>query len=149
MSRVLIPVSKLPNPGPDGKHKVRFRITTKDYNEISEWSPVFILDSIGQVSSGSVQYSYDIVTNTSGRKTITFTWEDTNQTLDVENHDVFIDWDQSGQYEYYRRVTGNSVVILAPVLADYIKVKVQLPSYPIPPIEDNIYKIFETNDIAL
>jgi len=149
MSRVVIPLSDLPYPGPEGKHKVRFRITTKDYNEISEWSPVYILDSIGQVSSGSVEYSYDVVTSTSGRKTINFTWDDVNTITDIENHDIFIDWDQSGEYEYYRRVTGNNVSILAPVLADYVKIKVQMPSYPIPPLEDDIYKLFETTDIAL
>lgn len=149
MARVIIPLNKLPYPGNEGKHKVRFRITTKDYNEISEWSPVFILDSIGQVATASASYTYDIVTTTFGRKTINLTWEDVNFFLDVEDHDIFVDWDQSGEYEYYRRVTGNTVSIMTPVLADYVKIKVQLPSYPVPPQEDDTFKLFETADIAL
>lgn len=149
MARVIVPLNKLPYPGNEGKHKVRFRITTKDYNEISEWSPVFILDSIGQIATASASYTYDIVTTTYGRKTINLTWEDVNSFLDVEDHDIFVDWDQSGEYEYYRRVTGNSVSIMTPILADYVKIKVQLPSYPTPPQEDDTFKLFETADIAL
>lgn len=149
MPRVIIPLNKLPFPGPDGKHKVRFRITTKDYNEISEWSPVFVLDSPSQTATASASYNYDILTTTSGGKTLTLSWEDIMPLTDVENHDIFIDYDQSGQYQFYRRIVGNSVVLNLSPVTDYVKVKVQMPSYPLPPKEDDIYKIFETIDIPV
>jgi hypothetical protein len=149
MPRVIIPVNKLPYPGPNGKHKVRFRITTKDYNEISEWSPVYVLDSIGQVTAASASYAYNIATTTHGTRTITLSWDDIMPLTDVENHDVFIDWDQTGNYTFLKRITGNSVIINIPITADYVQIKVQMPSYPIPPIEDNIYKLFETTVITL
>ena len=61
MSRIIVPVEDLPYPGKGGKHKVRFRITTKDYNEISEWSPIFLLESVKQVvpPTYTPEYSYD------------------------------------------------------------------------------------------
>ena len=92
MAKVLVPLEKLPYPGNDGKHKVRFRITTKDYNEISEWSPVFLLDSTGQVIQvgASAQYSYNISTSTSGRKMIDLSWEDPHSSVDQNTHDIFI-----------------------------------------------------------
>lgn len=149
MPRVIIPVDKLPYPGPDGKHKVRFRITTKDYNEISEWSPVFVLDSVGQIAGASASYAYDILTTTQGTKTLTLSWDDIMPLTDVEDHDIFIDWNQTGNYSFYKRVTGNSVIINVPTGANYARVKVQMPSYPVPPAEDDIYKIFETSVIYL
>jgi hypothetical protein len=149
MARVIIPVNKLPYPGPDGKHKVRFRITTKDYNEISEWSPVFILDSIGQVASSSASYSYDKVTTTSGEKVINITWEDLHYNVDSSAHDVFVRWNYSSGFEYYGRTTGNFSTIRVPQSATTAIIKVQLPSYPMPPAEDVIFKLFETPTINL
>jgi hypothetical protein len=149
MPRVIIPANKLPYPGPEGKHKVRFRITTKDYNEISEWSPVYVLESTQQVVSSSAAYTYDINTTTYGTKTMTLSWDDIMPLTDVENHDVFVDFDQTGTYTFFKRNSGNSIIINIPVVADYVKVKVQLPSYPLPPLQDNVYKLFETEDIAV
>jgi hypothetical protein len=82
MAKVIIPVNKLPFPGKDGKHKIRFRITTKDYNEISEWSPIMLLDSSGQIVSASAAFSYNVSTSTSGRKMINITWEDVHSNVD-------------------------------------------------------------------
>jgi hypothetical protein len=149
MPRVIVPISNLPYPGPNGKHKVRFRVTTKDYNEISEWSPVFILDSIAQQSSSSASYTYNVQTTDFGTKTITLSWIDVMPLTDIENHDLFVDWNQSGEYVFFKRNSGNSIIINAIPEATHIKIKVQLPSYPLPPIQDNIYLLFETEDISL
>jgi hypothetical protein len=149
MARVTIPVDRLPVPGPDGKHKIRFRITTKDYNEISEWSPVFILESLGQIASASAEYSYDVITPTSGNKNINITWEDIHYNVDSALHDVFAKWSYSQQFEYIGRVTGNSTSIRIPSTASAGAFKIQLPSYPIPPEQNDIYKILETPEIPL
>ncbi len=149
MSKVVIPVGKLPAPGKDGKHKIRFRITTKDYNEISEWSPVFILDSIGQVASASASYSYDVITTTSNDRVINLSWEDLHYNVDSATHDLFVRWNYSTGFEYYGRITGNSATIRVPISATTFILKVQLPSYPVPPQENNIFKLFETPTITL
>jgi hypothetical protein len=149
MPKVIVPVDKLPVPGVDGKHKIRFRITTKDYNEISEWSPVFILDSTGQIAGASASYSYDVVTTTSNDRIINVSWEDVHYSVDSAAHDLFIRWNYSTGYEYYGRVTGNSATIRVPISATTFRIKVQLPSYPVPPEENNIFKLFETSVITL
>lgn len=151
MAKVIVPLEKLPYPGNDGKHKVRFRITTKDYNEISEWSPVFLLDSTGQViqAGASAQYSYNISTSTSGRKMIDLSWEDPHSSIDQNTHDIFVRWDYSTGFEYFGKSTGNSIRVIAPFIASTVIFKVQLPSYPSPPGESNLFKIFETPTISL
>jgi hypothetical protein len=151
MAKVIIPLEKLPYPGNNGKHKVRFRITTKDYNEISEWSPVFLLDSIGQVvqAGASAQYSYNISTSTSGRKMIDLSWIDPHSEVDQNTHDIFIKWDYLADFEYFGKATGNYARIIAPLLASTVVLKVQLPAYPSPPIQSNLFKIFETPTITL
>jgi hypothetical protein len=149
MPKIIVPINKLPYPGPNGKHKVRFRITTKDYNEVSEWSPIFILDSILQQSAGSASYTYNISNTTFGTKTITISWDDIMPITDIENHDIFVDWDQSGKYEFFKRNSGNSIVVNIKPGSTYIKVKVQVPSYPLPPQESPIYLLFETLDIPV
>ena len=151
MSKIMIPLDKLPYPGQDGKHKIRFRITTKDYNEISEWSPVILLDSIGQViqAGASAQYSYNLSTSTSGRDMIDLSWEDPHSSVDHNTHDIFIKWDYSPDFEYFGKSTGNSIRIIAPSLASTVTFKVQLPSYPSPPAQSNLFKIFQTAEISL
>jgi hypothetical protein len=149
MARVIIPVNKLPHPGLGGKHKVRFRITTKDYNEISEWSPIFILDSIGQIATASASYSYDKVTTTSGQKVVNITWENLHYNIDSNGHDVFVRWNYSAGFEYYGRTTGNFSTIRVPASATTLIIKVQLPSYPTPPTQDIIFKLFQTPTISL
>lgn len=149
MPKVIVPVDKLPYPDKDGNHKIRFRITTKDYNEISEWSPVFILESIGQVVGASASYSYDVITTTSNDRVINMSWEDLHYRVDNVVYDVFVRWNYSSEYEYYGRVTGNLATIRVPVSATTFKIKVQLPSYPVPPEENNIFKLFETSVITL
>lgn len=148
MPRVIIPLNNLPYPGEDGKHKVRFRITTKDYNEISEWSPIFLLDSPLQQSAGSASYIYNITEITPGEKTITLSWEDIMPITNVENHDIFVAWNENEEYQFYKRNVGNSIIINKIPDATHIRIKVQVPSYPMPPKENSIYVLFETENIA-
>jgi hypothetical protein len=147
MARVTIPINKLPVPGPEGKHKIRFRVTTKDYNEISEWSPVFLLESTGQVASSSAAYSYNVITPTSGNKNINITWEDVHYNLDNSLHDIFVQWSTLENFEYLGRYVGNSVNVRIPSSASSGTFKVQLPSYPLPPEEEDVFKILETEEI--
>lgn len=149
MAKVIIPVDKLPYPGKDGKHKIRFRITTKDYNEISEWSPIVLLDSAGQVVTASAGYSYNVSTSTSGTKMINITWEDTHSSVDKNSHDVFVKWSYSAVFQYTGREAGNTTSIMVPVTASTAVIKVQLPSYPTPPEESNLFKLFQTPTITL
>ena len=149
MAKVIIPVNKLPFPGKDGKHKIRFRITTKDYNEISEWSPIMLLDSSGQIVSASAAFSYNVSTSTSGRKMINITWEDVHSNVDWNSHDIFVWWSYSAVFQYIGREAGNTTTIMVPTTASTAIIKVQLPSYPTPPEESNLFKLFQTPTITL
>lgn len=148
MARITIPVDKLPPPGPNAKHKVRFRITTKDYNEISEWSPLFLLESIGQIASASADYSYNVIVPTSGNKNINLTWEDIHYSVDNSLHDIFAQWSTSDSFEYLGRFVGNSVNVRIPSSASSGILKVQLPSYPLPAEQSELFKILETEEIV-
>lgn len=149
MAKVIIPLDKLPFPGKNGRHKIRFRITTKDYNEISEYSPVILLDSTGQIVSASASFSYNVLTSTSGTKMISITWQDIHSNVDQNSHDVFVRWSYSAVFQYIGREVGNTASLMVPVTASTAVIKVQLPSYPTPPEESNLFKLFETPTIAL
>lgn len=49
MPRFVIPVEKLPPPNSDGNHILRFRIFSEDRNNVSEYSNLYILQSLGQI----------------------------------------------------------------------------------------------------
>ena len=96
--KFFIPLSKLPYPNIDGKHRVRFRITTQDRNEISEWSPIFVMDSPNQQSSASVTYQYQTIGQTAA-----LSWLPNSQ---YKEYDIFISF--NGQPLSYFTRTANS-----------------------------------------
>lgn len=135
--KFIIPLSKLPYPNIDGKHRVRFRITTQDRNELSEWSPIYVVDSPAQQSSASVTYQAQTAGNV-----ITVSWEPNSL---YKEYDVFTSFD-SASYQFFTRTANNSVTI--PVIGNLLKVWVQLPTYPFPPTISSLFKILETSELV-
>ena len=131
--KFIIPLSKLPYPNADGTHRVRFRVTTQDRNELSEWSPIYIVDSPAQQSSASVSYQSQISGNV-----VTVSW--TPNSL-YKEYDVFTSID-SAPYQFFTRTPNNSIVVSN--TGSQIRVWVQLPTYPFPPSTSNTFKILET-----
>jgi hypothetical protein len=131
--KFIIPLSKLPYPNADGTHRVRFRVTTQDRNELSEWSPIYIVDSPAQQASASVSYQSQISGNI-----VTVSWTPNSS---YKEYDVFTSID-SGPYQFFTRTSNNSIVVSN--TGSQIRVWVQLPTYPFPPSTSNIFKILET-----
>jgi hypothetical protein len=131
--KFIIPLSKLPYPNADGTHRVRFRITTRDRNELSEWSPIYVLNSPSQQASELVSYQSQIAGNV-----ITISWTPNNS---YKEYDVFTSID-SGPYQFFTRTSNNSVLISN--TESQIRVWVQLPTYPFPPSISNMFNILET-----
>jgi hypothetical protein len=131
MAKFKIPVTGLPPTKSDGHHIVRFRVTTEDRNNISEWSRLFDLESSGQIPSMSASYlAYLTPTNP---KTINLIWEGDylsyHGSLDKNPHDVFVKWD-SEEYLYLGRELGNNFSILAADGKSEATFWVQVASYP-------------------
>lgn len=138
--KFFIPLSKLPYPNIDGKHRVRFRITTQDRNEISEWSPIFVMDSPNQQSSASVTYQYQTIGQTAA-----LSWLPNSQ---YKEYDIFISF--NGQpLSYFTRTANSGINVNIPGGSTTLRVWVQLPSYPIPPSTSNLFKLFDTGTISL
>jgi hypothetical protein len=138
--KFFIPLPKLPYPNIDGKHRVRFRITTQDRNEISEWSPIFVMDSPNQQSSASVAYQYQKIGETAA-----LSWLPNSQ---YKEYDVFISYD-GVPLSYFTRTVNSGININIPTEITTLRVWVQLPSYPTPPTTSNLFKLFDTGTITL
>lgn len=159
MPRFSIAPDLLPPVSSSAQHIVRFRVISEDRNRISDYSPIFILDSVGQIPSASV--SYNAVVSATTPKSINFIWSGGyvagHTDLDPNLHDVFVKWNYSSDYEYFGRVTGNSFNIIAPTAATNVRFKIQIPSYPSahPPVSGNtprqssIIQILETTAISI
>jgi hypothetical protein len=151
MPRVVVPVDQLPPTSSSAQHVVRFRIISEDRNRISDWSPIFVLESIGQIPSASV--SYKLVETGSTPKILTLVWDGDyvsyHKNLDSNQHDVFVSWNQ-GQYEYLGREVGNSFQVKAPSGVNRAQFFVQMASYnslhppSIEPVKNDLLKIVET-----
>jgi hypothetical protein len=159
MARFVIPIEDLPPVSSSAQHIVRFRVVSEDRNRISDYSPIFLLESPGQIPSASVEYVSTVSATTP--KKIELTWSGGyvagHTDLDPEPHDVFVKWSTSTIYQYVGRVVGNNFSIIAPASATNARFKVQVPSYPSvhPPDPDNdpresaIIQILETEVILL
>lgn len=134
--KFIIPLAKLPYPNIDGKHRVRFRITTQDRNELSEWSPIYVVDSPAQQSSASVSYQAQVTGNS-----VTLSWEPNSL---YKEYDVFVSF-SSAPYEFFTRTSNNSVII--PISTNSLTIWVQLPTYPFPPTTSSLFRILETSEL--
>jgi len=155
MAKVIIPLGKLPFPGKEGRHKVRFRITTKDYNEISDWSPVIILESVGQKNAASVEYNLTVMSeigpyevNWDPEIYIPSLQQDTSK-KELQNYDIFVQLGSTSTLQFYNRVVGNTATIYHSVPIDQIRVVCQLPTYPFPPTYKQEFKIFDTGLVTI
>jgi hypothetical protein len=137
--KFIVPLSKLPYPNIDGKHRVRFRITTQDRNEISEWSPIYSVSSPAQTATASTAYQYQKVGNIAG-----ISW---TPNISYKEYDIFVAYN-GGALTFFTR-TANSGVNINVTGYTSLRVWAQLPSYPYPPSTSNLFKLFDTGTITL
>lgn len=116
MSRVIVPVDQLPPTSSSAQHVVRFRIVSEDRNRASDWSPIFILDSVGQIPFSGSTIVVVSASPIGGNTEISVTWSgphiDFHDELDAYPHDVFVRWDNE-DYIFAGRVVGNNLKILS------------------------------------
>lgn len=151
MPRFVIPVDQLPPVSSSAQHVVRFRVISEDRNRVSDWSPILILNSNGQIPSASV--SYKLVESGSTPKILTVIWSGEyiayHKGLDSNQHDVFVSWNEQ-PYEYLGRETGNSFSIQAPSGVNRAQFFIQVASYnsihppSSVPVRSELLKIVET-----
>ena len=131
MSKIRIPVEKLPPPDIYGDHTIQFRLVSEDRNRVSAWSPLYTVKSLGQYRplESNVTHTYSIDNN----EVFDVTWETpTVYNYDVDlvsasiahNHsqnfkqhqtDIFLRWyngTEPGHYEYHDRVLTDSTSII-------------------------------------
>ena len=131
MSKIRIPVEKLPPPDIYGNHTLQFRMVSEDRNRVSAWSPLYTIKSIGQyrplrsvvvenLESGGSQSSFTITWET---PTI-YNYDESlvsasiahNHSQNFKQHqtDIFLRWyngTSSGHFEYHDRVLTDSTTI--------------------------------------
>jgi len=137
--KFFIPLAKLPYPNIDGKHRVRFRITTQDRNEISEWSPIYSVDSPVQQASASVAYQVQ-QTGT----IVTISWL---PNILYKEYDVFVSLGGSS-LDFFTRTANTSININVSGVS-IMRMWVQLPSYPYPPSTSTLFRLFDTGTISV
>lgn len=136
--KFIVRTQDLPSPSSSAQHIIRFRVVSEDRNRASDWSPIFVLNSSGQIPfSGSTVY---VLTSASVNNStlLDFIWSGPHvlfhDELDAYPHDVFVKWNNE-DYVFYGTIVGNSLRVIArsnppSSSASFI---VQSPSYPVVP----------------
>jgi hypothetical protein len=129
MAKVRIPVEQLPPPDKNGDHVFQFRIISEDRNNISSWSNLYVIKSIGQYRP--LESSYVFV---SSSPIVSVTWDTPtiynynsasitsasishNHSQNFKQHetDVFVQWGSGsvmGNFEYHERSLLDSTNII-------------------------------------
>jgi hypothetical protein len=163
--KFVVKTQDLPSPSSSAQHIVRFKVVSEDRNRASDWSPIFVLNSEGQIPSASVGYILTSASSVSG-KSLKLIWSGgyilSNDDLDLNTHDIFVKYDNDS-YEYVKTTTGNIFEFIARESTSSARIMVQVPSYPVipylsaatgvvrpqtKPILSSVLKILETDTIV-
>lgn len=162
MPKFKIPVEKLPAPNINGDHIVRFRVSTEDRNNISEWSKLFTIESKGQIyplqSTFTISASTNLVNVYWDTPSIYNTGASAIGASVLHNHesewkqhdsDIFVKFDDltTEDFVYWGRSSDNSFSIVPYFGATSVRVIVQVASHP-PTISDK-FKIIDTGVVSL
>ena len=162
MAKFKVPVEKLPPPYITGEHTFRFRISTEDKNSISEWSPLYSLESKGQIYPLTSSYSISASTNlinlywdtpsiyNTGSAAVGASVQHNHESeWKIHDSDVFVKFNDAitTDFFYYGRSKDNSFSIVPYAGATTAHVKVQIASHP--PEISSIFEIFDTGVVSL
>jgi hypothetical protein len=140
MAEVRIPVEKLPPPDSNGDHAFQFRVISVDKNQWSGWSQLYIIKSIGQyrpeISAVSASVDDRVITATWTTPTkynvsasLSSASISHNHTSDYRHHDtdIFVQFGSGsvmGDFNYYSRVSNDTVRIVVPPGSESASVRV-------------------------
>jgi hypothetical protein len=158
MAKLRIPLEQLPPPYKDGNHAIRFRITSEDRNSISEWSPIFVKESIGQISPSQVDVRVVALQENgpyelSWKKETEILLQGSETTIrrSIPEYDIFIKWSYNDDFKFLSRISGNTTVIYEEEGESPVNVRIvaQLPTHPFPPEKIESIQIFDTGVVTL
>lgn len=155
MAKFIIPLDKLPPPYKTGDHYLRFRVTTEDKNSISQWSQIFNVLSVGQISP--TQVGARVVALEEGGPYEVSWREDISVELpsgsivkrNINEYDIFVKWNYDADFKFYGRVLGNTVRIFEEndQTPTSLRVSGQLTTHPLPPQKTESIQVFDTGVI--
>ena len=159
MPRFRVPVENLPNPNINGRHLFRFKILSEDRNRVSQYSPLFTVESKGQIypleaspvlsisaSVVSVYWETPSIYNVSASAIGASVQHTHESEWKIHPADIFVSWD-GNDFIYYGRTNDSEISILRPSGVSNIRVVCQVASYP--PTKNKIFEIFDTGTQAL
>lgn len=160
MPKFRVPVESLPAPNINGRHLFRFRVLSEDRNRQSQYSPLFTIESKGQVwplettatvsASGGVILVYwetPSVYNVGASAIGASVQHNHESEWKIHPSDIFVSWD-GNEFIYYGR-SADSEIALIPPSPSIVSVRVvgQVANYP--PTRLDLFKIFDTGTIGL
>lgn len=157
MAKFIIPLDKLPPPYKNGDHYLRFRITTEDKNSLSQWSQIYDVRSVGQISPTQVDALFVVIQN-GGPYEINWNGEISIELpsgsvirKNIKEYDIFVKWNYNSDFNFSQRVVGDRVRIFEEENANPTTVRVvgQLVSHPLPLNIIPEFQVFDTGVIQL
>ena len=124
--------------GETQQYIVRYRIVSEDKNRISHWSTAYKLDK-PDIDVIPYSFSADSVAGTA-----TAIW---TPPLDVPSFDVYVNFNDSGNWSFVSTVSTNIYALLIPELSTAVQIAVQVPTFPKERFAGAT--LFESNSIAL
>lgn len=159
MARFRIPVENLPNPNINGRHLFRFRIVSEDRNRISQYSPLFTVESKGQTNPLETQATVIIsasvvnvywetpsIYNTGASAVGASVQHNHESEWKVHDSDIFVSWD-GNSFIYYGRSRDSEIGIIIPEGTSNARIIGQVANYP--PTRSSLFEIFDTGTVAL
>lgn len=159
MPRFRVPVENLPNPNINGRHLFRFRVLSEDRNRQSQYSPLFTVESRGQIWPEETQATLSISASVVGVYWVTPSiyniGASANGSQVQHNHesewrvhdaDLFVGWNNETP-SYFGRSIVSEAFFSIPEGATNVRIIGQVANYP--PTRKNLFQIFDTGIVSL
>lgn len=159
MAKFKVPVENLPAPNINGRHLFRFRILSEDRNRQSQYSPLFTIESKGQVwpleSSATVSVSASVITaywqtpsiyNTGASAIGASVQHNHDSEWRVHDADIFVSWN-GDPFIYYGRSIVSEISLILPDGVTSARIIGQVANYP--PTRKDLFKIFDTGTVSI
>jgi hypothetical protein len=156
VAKFIIPLDKLPPPYKNGDHYLRFRVTTEDKNSLSQWSQIYDVTSVGQISP--TQVGAQVVALQEGGPYEVNWREDISVELpsgstikrNINAYDIFVRWSYDADFNFYGRVLGNRVNVFEDEGESPTSIRVvgQLTTHPLPPEKIEELQVFDTGVVV-
>lgn len=159
MAKFRVPVESLPPPNVNGRHLFRFRILSEDRNRFSQYSPLFTIESKGQIlplqTSAQVNISASVISiywetpsiyNIGASAVGASVLHNHESEWKIHDADIFVSWNNN-PFIYYGRSRDSEFGIIRQEGASSVRVIGQVANYP--PKRNDLFKIFDTQAVEL